>query len=183
MSRLLTPEDLFALHLAEEPQISPDGTSVAYVLMEVDRDAYEYRRSIWMIAVAGGEPKRFTAGPKDTSPRWSPDGGLLAFVRAPGGEVKPKTVEERDRGVSKPQIWIMPTDGGEARQVTFLRHGAGTAVWSPDGKTLLFAAPTGEPDDAEVDDAALQGKTLPRVRTITHLWHRMDGHGFAYELR
>ena len=80
-------------------------------------------------------PRRFTAGPNDTSPRWSPDGAALAFVRAPQGEVKPANTEERARGVGKPQIWLLPTDGGEARQLTFLRYGAGNPVWSPDGAT------------------------------------------------
>lgn len=183
MPRPLTPEDLFAIRLPEEPQISPDGARVAYVVMEIEGAAYAYRRAIWVAPAGGGEPRQFTAGPRDSAPRWSPDGARLAFLRAPAEGTKPSSREERDRGVGKPQLWVMPADGGEARQVTFLRHGAGAPAWSPDGVTLLFAAPTGEYDDPAVDDAALDGKTLPRVRTITHLWHRNDGHGYTYELR
>ena len=55
--------------------------------------------------------------------------------------------------------------------------------WSPDGQTIAFSAQTGEPDDPEVDDAALEGRDLPRVRTIDRLAHKMDSVGFIYELR
>ena len=175
MPRLLAPEDLLAMRIPEEPQISPDGALLAYALTEIDAEEYAYRRSIWVVPTAGGEPRRFTSGPKDTTPRWSPDGKTLAFVRAPRDEVKPKTAEERARGVGKPQVWLLPANGGEARQLTFQRHGAGSPRWSPDGATLLFVAETGDPDDAEVDAAALAGKTLPRVRTITQLSYRFEG--------
>jgi dipeptidyl aminopeptidase/acylaminoacyl peptidase len=183
MSRLLTPEDLYALKLVEDPQISPDGSHVAYVLMEIDREAMEYRRAIWVAVSAGGQPRRFTAGPNDSSPRWSPDGRMLAFVRAPAGETRPKNEEERDKGVGQPQIWLLPADGGESRQLTFMRHGAGSPAWSPDNRALAFVARTGKTDDAEVDDAALHEKRLPRVRTIDRLWYRLDGAGFIYDLR
>src|SRR5260370_333934 len=113
MSRLLTPEDLYALKLCGDPRISPDGTRIAYVHSEIDREAYEYRRSIWVTPTAGGAPRQFTSGPKDSAPRWSPDGSRLAFVRAPGGEVKPSSAEEHAKGKGKPQIWLMPADGGE----------------------------------------------------------------------
>ncbi|MGZ6389742.1 MAG: prolyl oligopeptidase family serine peptidase [Ktedonobacterales bacterium] len=183
MARLLTADDLYAIKRVEDPQISPDGTHIAFVQMEIDRDSYEYRRAIFLVSTTGGEPRRLTNGPKDTSPRWSPDGSMLAFVRAPGGDVKPANEEERAKGKGRPQLYVLSMAGGEPRQLTFLRHGAGAAVWSPDGKTIALSAETGTPDDPEVDDAALKGKNIPRVRTINQLWHRLDGHGFIYDLR
>ncbi|MEO7001795.1 MAG: hypothetical protein ABI068_08225, partial [Ktedonobacterales bacterium] len=184
MSRLLTADDLYAFTFLEEVRLSPDGTRIAYTQSEIDRDNYEYRRAIWIVPTDGdGAPRRFTSGPNDTTPRWSPDGQTLAFLRAPTGEVKPKNAEERDKGVSQAQIWLLPVAGGEARQLTSLRYGAGELVWSPDGRTLLFTSRTGEPDDNAVDDAMLHDKHLPRVRTITQLWHKLDGVGYIYEQR
>src|SRR5581483_10129861 len=112
MSRLLLPEDFYALKQVEDVRISPDGSRIAYVQAEVDREAYEYRRSIWIVPAEGGEPRRFTTGTRDSSPRWSPDGRMLAFVRAPAGDMKPKSKEERARGVGSPQIWVIAADGG-----------------------------------------------------------------------
>jgi dipeptidyl aminopeptidase/acylaminoacyl peptidase len=183
MPRLLAPEDLYALTLVEGPRIAPDGTRIAYVQTSIDRESYEYRRSIWVAPFEGGKPRQFTAGPKDSAPRWSPDGRMLAFLRAPGGEVKPADKAERDKGKGKPQIWVIATEGGEARQVTFLRNGAGAPEWSPDGATLLFSTQVGGEDDQEAVDAELQGKHVPRVWTIDQLWHRLDSTGFIYEKR
>ena len=90
MPRPMSPEDLLAMRIPEEPQISPDGTLLASVLTEIDADAYAYRRTISIVPTAGGEPRRFTAGPKDGSPRWSPDGKTLAFIRAPRDEISPR---------------------------------------------------------------------------------------------
>ena len=140
MTRLLTPEDFYAFKLVEDVRISPDGSRIAYVQAEVDREAYEYRRSIWIQPVEGGEPLQFTTGAHDSSPRWSPDGRMLAFVRAPASDVKPKDVEERARASARRKSGSFHLDGGEARQLTFQRDGASGPVWSPDGTQIAFTA-------------------------------------------
>ena len=183
MTRRLEPEDLYAIKLVEDPQITPDGKRVAYVVVEMDRATYEYHRSIWVAANDSGELRRFTAGDNDTSPRWSPDGRSLAFIRAPAGEVKPKNDDERDRGVGKPQLWLLPADGGEARQLTWSRWGASDPVWSPDSAAIVYTGEVGEPDDPEAEDASLHEKRVPAVRRIDRLWNRLDGKGWIYEQR
>ena len=183
MTRRLEPEDLYAIKLVEDPQITPDGERIAYVVAEIDRKTYEYHRSIWVTATDAGQPRRYTAGDNDTTPRWSPDGRSLAFTRAPAGELKPKAEEERDRGVGKAQLWLLPADGGEARQLTWARWGAGDPVWSPDGASIVYAAEVGEPDDPEAEDAGLDEKSVPAVRRIDRLWNRLDGKGWIYERR
>ena len=183
MSRRLEPEDLYAIKLVDDPQLTPDGERIAYVVVEIDRKTYEYHRTIWVSNTAQGQPRRYTAGDNDTTPRWSPDGRSLAFVRAPAGEVKPKNEEERDRGVGKPQLWSLPAGGGEARQLTWARWGAGDPVWSPDGASILYTAEVGEPDDPEAEDAGLHEKRVPAVRRIDRLWNRLDGVGWIYERR
>jgi dipeptidyl aminopeptidase/acylaminoacyl peptidase len=183
MSRPLQPEDLYAIRLAEDPQIAPDGSGIAYTVMAIDRPSHEYRRGIWLLSAAGGDARPFTAGPHDSTPRWSPDGRHIAFLRAPATGVKPRTEEERGRGVGKPQIWILPTDGGEACQLTFSRHGASDPIWSPEGETILYTTEVGDADDREAEDAKLQDKPVPAVRTIDRMWYRLDGKGWIYERR
>src|SRR5690606_28737077 len=74
-----------------------------------------------------------TAGPSDRSPRWSPDGRLLAFLRTTPG----------DGAEGRTQIWVMPADGGEARPVTFIREAPGEIAWAPDSRRLAFVARVG----------------------------------------
>ncbi|HEX2350880.1 MAG TPA: S9 family peptidase [Ktedonobacterales bacterium] len=183
MTRGFTADDVLAIQLTDDPQISPDGAHIAFVRAEIDRNRYEYHHSIWLAPTKGGEPRRLTNGPGDSSPRWSPDGRTLAFLRGPAAPAQPKTREERDAGKTQAQLWLLPLEGGEPRQLTSLRHGAGAAVWAPDGGSIAFAAQTGHADDEAVDDAALDDKTFPRVRTIDQLWHKLDGEGYIYELR
>jgi len=183
MSRRLEPQDLYAIKLVEDPQIAPDGERIAYVKAEIDRQTYDYHRSIWVITVGGTQGRRYTAGDNDTTPRWSPDGRSLAFLRAPAGEVKPKNEDERDRGIAKAQLWVLPADGGEARQLTRARDGVGEPEWSPDGAFIVYSAEVGEPDDPEAEDASLHDRRVPAVRTIDRLWNRFDGKGWIYERR
>ncbi len=110
---------------------------------------------------------------------WSPDGKWLAFVADRESEPAGKEqAEQKKHRKAKPQIWLIPTDGGEARQLTFMQHGASNPVWSPDSKQIVFTAQVG-PVDEETED----GKSLPKVRVIDRLWYRLDGVGFIYERR
>jgi dipeptidyl aminopeptidase/acylaminoacyl peptidase len=183
MTRPVEAEDLYAIKLVEDPQISPDGERIAYVLAEIDRSSYEYRRSIWLTPTGGGQATRYTSGDNDRSPRWSPDGRALVFLRKPAGDVKPKSDEERDRGVGQPQLWVLSAEGGEARQLTWAADGAAEPTWAPGGETIIYSAEVGEPDDREAEDGRLHDKSIPAVRTIDRLWYRLDGKGWNYERR
>src|SRR5437016_14512789 len=80
--RGITPEDYFAFEFASDPNISPDGKLIAYVVTRVDRAQNRRNSSIWIVATDGGRaPWQFTTSPQTSnSPRWSPDGKSLAFL-------------------------------------------------------------------------------------------------------
>ncbi len=180
MSRSITIEDLYQFQFLSKPRVSPDGERVAFVVTTIDERKHAYRSSIWVVPASGGEAKQLTRGTASThSPSWSPDGRWLAFVSERESEPQSKDEEEQKKhGKGKGQIWLLPTDGGEAHQLTFMQHGASGPVWSPDSKRLLFSAAVG-PADEETED----GKLLPKVRVIDRLWYRLDGVGFIYERR
>jgi dipeptidyl aminopeptidase/acylaminoacyl peptidase len=164
--RAMEPKDLTRIKLVSDPRLSPDGRRVAFVVTTLSDEKDEYLSNIWLVDVAGGEPRQFTNGPKrDTSPRWSPDGTLLAFVR------------ERESG-KKPQLYVMPIGGGEPRRLTDLKNGASNPIWSPNGHRLAFLSRVGgwqEPDNEEEK----QKSKPPQV--ISVLKYRYNGEGFVHE--
>ena len=178
--RSITIEDLYKYKPVGHPRISPDGKRIAFVVTTTDERLYKYRSSVWIVPVEGGEARQFTAGPANAhSPAWSPDGQWLAFVSERAGDLANTNEKDAKKlGKDKPQVWIIPTNGGEAQQVTFMQHGASSPAWSPDGKRILFSSPVG-PADEETED----GKLLPKVRVIDRLWYRLDGVGYIYERR
>ncbi len=180
MSRSITIEDLYAIQFLSRPRISPDGRHVAFVVTTIDGGKHEYRSSIWVAPSEGGEATRFIGGTANAhSPCWSPDGRWLEFITDREGELLSKdTQEQKKQGKGKGQIWLIPSDGGEAHQLTFMPHGVANPTWSPDSKRMGFCAAVG-PLDEENED----GKTLPKVRVIDRLLYRLDGMGFIYERR
>jgi dipeptidyl aminopeptidase/acylaminoacyl peptidase len=178
--RKITVEDLYKLKPVSHPKISPDGKRIAFTVTTIDERKLEYRSAIWIVSTDGGEAQQFTSGPANAdNAAWSPDGRWLAFVSEREGELnKGDEKDAKKQGKDKPQIWLIPTDGGEAHQITHMQHGASSPVWSPDSKHVLFSAPVG-PADEETED----GKPLPKVRVIDRLWYRLDGVGYIYERR
>src|SRR5215470_12689507 len=82
--RSITEKDIFHFNWIGDPQISPDGSHVAFVKVTVDEKRTGYDTAIWSVSLQGDEqPRRMTDGKHDSAPRWSPDGKWLVFVRAP----------------------------------------------------------------------------------------------------
>ena len=124
-ARPFTIDDLLKIRRVAEPQLSPDGRTIAYSIADTDKDANKRDSQIYVISAEGGEPRQLTRGASSSSPRWSPDGKKIAFISARDGE---------------PQIWIIDAASGQMRMVTSISTGAAGPVWSPDGKWLAFTS-------------------------------------------
>jgi len=160
--RAMRPADLTRIRWVSDPQISPDGRRVAFVVATLSEERDEYLSNIWVVDVVGGEPRRFTTGPgRDTAPRWSPDGAWLAFLSA--REAK-----------AKPQLHVMPADGGEPVRLTEQPHGVSAPAWAPDSARLAFVSRVG-PAPADGPE-----KSKP-ARIITTVKYRFNGEGFIYD--
>ncbi|MEO8910577.1 MAG: S9 family peptidase [Gemmatimonadaceae bacterium] len=176
--RPITETDLFSFVWAGDPRISPNGSQVAFVRVNVNQDKDRYETTIYVVPTdASTAPRPLTSGKSDRAPRWSPDGRQLAFVRTP----------DPIDGKSQPaQIYLIAMDGGEARALTHVANGAATPLWSPDGRTIAFtSAPPVDSSVAARDSAkrAAVADTAHKphvsdVRVITRAVYRGNGQGY-----
>jgi dipeptidyl aminopeptidase/acylaminoacyl peptidase len=135
----LTMRDLLAFRIVSSPALSRDGRRVAFVVAEADFQQSRYRTDIWVVETEGGKPRPFTRSAEDESlPRWSPDGRWLAFLSNRPGRASEARQEEDEERRPKNQVWIMPSDGGEAVQLTNAEEGVIAYDWSPDSRTIIY---------------------------------------------
>src|SRR2546425_4164133 len=91
-TRFITEKDLFKFTWIADPQIAPDGSTVAFVRVTVNEKENRYETALFTVPSSGADaPRRLTGGIRDTAPRWAPDGKHVAFVRAveKDGKVQP----------------------------------------------------------------------------------------------
>lgn len=177
--RSITEKDLFNFVWIGDPQVSPDGSRIAFVRVTVNDKKDGYNTALWIVSTANGETRQLTNGPRDTTPRWSPDGKYLLFVR---------TLEVSGR-TEPPQLFMLAMSGGEPFQFTTLPRGAGGPQWSPDGKMIAFYNSATAEELAKAERSKAQPTPSPGasptpaeresdVRVINRAVYRANGTGY-----
>src|SRR3954463_10786258 len=130
--RPFTFADMLALKRVAEPVPSPDGKWVVFAMQEVDFEANTKPSHLWIVPAAGGEARRLNDWPNEEErPRFSPDGAELICT---------------SKATDPAQVWMCEFDSAAgalkepAHQVTALSTGADGAIWSPDGKNIVFVS-------------------------------------------
>jgi dipeptidyl aminopeptidase/acylaminoacyl peptidase len=167
--RAITLDDLAKIKSVGDPQRSPDGKWVAYVVGSVDVEKDKRDSDLWMVSWDGTQTLRLTSAPdSESSPRWSPDGRYLAFLASRGTE------DEKKKGS---QIWLLDRLGGEAQKLTEIDGGVSDYAWSPDSKKFVFTKedkdPAGEPEKME----GWKRKTAPPI-VIDRYHFKQDREGY-----
>ncbi len=165
-ARPMTLVDLLNVAQLSDPQLSPDGRQVAYVLGQADWKVNRRITHIWRVGIDGTGTLQMTSGKEgERMPRWSPDGQTLAFLARRA--VKPDDKEED----LKTQIYLLRNDGGEARPLTSHAASINDLEWAPDGRTIFFVA-----EEPKTDAEKERDKTKDDVYTFDetfkqrHLW-------------
>ncbi|HEV2616254.1 MAG TPA: hypothetical protein VGU63_06545, partial [Candidatus Acidoferrales bacterium] len=158
--RAMQFDDLIAMHRLSDPQVSPDGKWVVYVVATPNMKANHSVSNIWIVPAEGGVERQLTRSGDDSRPRWSPDGKQIAFLSSRDGAT---------------QIYVMSVFGGEASRVTFLSTDADNEVWSPDGKWLAFTSrvyPDCRDDACNKERDAVAAKNPVKAHVATRLLYR-----------
>jgi dipeptidyl aminopeptidase/acylaminoacyl peptidase len=142
MTSPIAPEDLFRFRFVVAADLSPDGTRAVFAQTrvapgETEEDDEVEHSDLHLLDVESGAIRRLTfSDSTNSAPAISPDGSQVVFMSS---------------RTEKPQLWLLPLDGGEPRRLTDLPQGVGGgAVWSPDGTKLAFTAgPQEEPRKPE----------------------------------
>ena len=157
-ARPLVLDDYYRVVTVSDPQLSPDGNWIAYSASSPDREADADASDLWLASWDGTRSVQLTSTKaSEHTPRWSPDGTLIAFLS--------------DRGDEKQgdQVWLLDRRGGEARQLSHFDGDIAGMAWAPDGKRLVLSALV--PKTASDAD-----KPAPIV--IDRLQFKRDGDGY-----
>ena len=153
--------DLLAMDRISDPQVSPDGRWVVFVVRRTDLDANRGRNDLWLVSMDGTDLRQLTSQPlSDTNPRWGPDSRTIWFLS--------------DRSGSS-QVWRIALDGGEARQATREPLDVGNLVVSPDGQSIAYTMevfPDSQTVQATKDKLDELAKTKATGRLYTRLFVR-----------
>ena len=159
--RPLRSDDIYRVRDVQDPQRSPDGKWVAYMVSSVDTARDRNTSDIWMVSWDGTQERQLTHTPEsESSPEWSPDGKWLSFLSS------------RDSGDGS-QLWLLDRNGGEARRVSNVPGGIEDYAWSPDSKRLVFVI-------SDAPNAESAGRTKKPI-VIDRLHFKSDPGGYVLD--
>ena len=164
----MRPDQLPLLTSLSAPSVHPDGTWAVVAASRPDFDADSYVGQLFRVPLDGSvAPRRITRGTADGYPVFSPDGSVIAFLR-PGAN-------------ARPQVHLIPSEGGEALCVTNQPLGVSDFAFAPDGSKLAFVARV--PDEGRY--GSLDGVEAPQEnpRHITTLQFQANGLGWSRDRR
>jgi dipeptidyl aminopeptidase/acylaminoacyl peptidase len=180
--RPVTVDDLSTLRDVRDPQLSPDGKWVAYVVAFDDVKKDKGESDVWMVSWDGAEQVRLTSTPgRERAPRWSPDGKYISFLASRDGGDDDKD-EDKDKDKKTPQVWLLNRAGGEAQQLTDVKGGVSDYAWAPDGKRLVLAVDDPDPTDEPEKLEGWKRKTKPPI-VIDRYHFKEDSSGYLGKLR
>ncbi len=158
--------DVFQLEYADDVQISPDGSRIAYLRISHDIMTDRTRRNLWMVNADGTDNRPLRSEARNFSqPRWSPDGTRLAYVSSADGS---------------PQLYVRWMDSGQTALLTNLVEPPDAIAWSPDGKSIAFTqfVPVVKPPLAVPPPKPEGAQWAPPVKVIDTVTYRADGAGY-----
>ena len=154
----IKPEHIYNLIEVSAVEIAADGSAVVFVRQEINKETMKRESQIAMRSLENEDADDVAQEPGDSAPRLSADGKSLAFLRS--GED------------DKKQVWVMPVDGGDARQVTALLDGAKDMAWSPDGSEFVVVSRV---DPGRVEEGE---EKVPRTQVARRVRYRDDEGGW-----
>ena len=161
------PLDVFDLQWAADPQISPDGRSIAYTRMGYDIKTDRAHGTVWLIGVDGKNERPLSSAPISASPRWSPDGTRIAYLaRAADGST---------------QLYMYWTQNGATAAISNFTESPSGLAWSPDGRWLGFTMPVAaerKPLKVELPEAPKSAHWAEPPKLIDKMVFRADGEGY-----
>ena len=148
----LRVDDIFRFKDVRDPQVSPDGQWVAYVVSTVDMKEDKSSAHIWLIKMDGTGDRQITFGTEgEGSPRWSPDGKYISFTSSRPGKARGS------------QVWVLDRRGGEATQLTDVKGRLQGYEWSPDAKRLALLIGDPDPESEPAPSPQPGASSTPRV--------------------
>ena len=170
--RLLKAEDLYRLKLISGCRLSPDGGRIIFTVDRIDPKTQKRYANLHLAWTEGrARTRRFTSGDQvDRNPRWSPDGARIAFISDRGSD-------------SGSEIFLIPTDGGEALPLTRLGARILDFCWSPDGRSLAAVVQKKDPDEIEREKDEQKKKLGIVSRRITRLFYKEEAKGYLPQER
>jgi len=161
------PADVFDLQWVQDPQISPDGRSIAYVRMAMDIKTDRPVGAIWLVGSDGQHGRPLSGGENNSHPRWSPDGARIAYLGTGTDGSK--------------QIFMHWTQPGVTSSISRFAESPSSLTWSPDGRWLAFTMSVPaehKPLKVALLEPPKNVKWADPPRLIDRMVFRIDGEGY-----